>query len=92
VLLDSWDRLADATLSRISSNLYDGRPVGFAFTDYRSGVSELHSQWAQTQEALAGGDTWVRRPTVTRLRLTALDRQSLVLLGDPTVTVPALDG
>jgi hypothetical protein len=76
-------------VSALSSNIYAGQPLGLAFADYRAGVGVLHTDWAQAQSALAGGDTSVR-PTLTRLRLTALDRQSLVLLGDPTVALPAL--
>jgi hypothetical protein len=74
-------------VAALSSNLYHQEPVGLAFAEYRSGVGELHSQWAEDQQKLADGDTSVRE-TLTRLRLTALDRQSLVLLGDPTVTMP----
>ena len=73
----------------LSSNLYDQQPLGLAFADYDAGVGELHTQWAELQRKLANGDTSVRE-TLTRLRLTALDRQSLVLLGDPTVTMPPL--
>lgn len=73
----------------LSSNLYDQQPLGLTFGDYRAGVGDLHAQWAYLQQKLADGDTSVRE-TLTRLRLTALDRQSLVLLGDPTVTIPPL--
>ena len=38
---------------------------------------------------LEKGDTSLLE-LMTRLRLTAVDRQSLVLLGDPTVTLPPL--
>lgn len=73
----------------MSSNLYHQQPLGLILADYRAGVGELHNQWADLQQQLAGGDRSVRE-TLTRLRLTALDRQSLVLLGDPTVTIPPL--
>lgn len=66
-------------------------PVGYAFSDYRAGVGELHSQWAALLDKLAQGLTEVRE-NLTRLRLSAIDRQSLVLLGDPTVTLPPLEG
>lgn len=75
--------------SALSTNLYGGQPIGYAFSDYRAGVGELHTQWHDAYERLAEGFTKFR-PILTRLRLTALDRQSMVLLGDPTVTLPAL--
>jgi hypothetical protein len=76
-------------VAALSSNLYSQQPVGLTFADYRAGVGELHNQWAGLYQDLANGDTSVRE-ALTRLRLTALDRQSLVLLGDPTVTMPPL--
>ncbi len=74
----------------LSTNLFRGQPIGYAFEAYRSGVGELHSQWAGLYDQLAKGSTGVREE-LTRLRLTAVDRQSLVLLGDPTATLPPLD-
>ena len=41
------------------------------------------------KDAIDGGDESVRDAAL-RMRLTALDRQSMVLLGDPTATLPAL--
>lgn len=76
-------------VAALSSNLYHQQPVGLTFADYRAGVGVLHSQWADLHQDLANGDTSVRE-VLTRLRLTALDRQSLVLLGDPTATMPPL--
>lgn len=81
--------LGDHLVAALTSNLYSGSPLGLAFADYRAGVGELHNQWAEAHDKLADGDASVR-PLLTRLRLTALDRQSLVLLGDPTVTLPAI--
>jgi hypothetical protein len=74
----------------LSTNLYAGQPIGHAFSDYRAGVGELHTQWATSYDQRAAGDVTLRE-RLTRLRLTAFDRQSLVLLGDPTVTLPPLD-
>jgi hypothetical protein len=78
-------------VSALSTNLFNGQPIGYAFSDYRSGVGELHSQWVQAFDELSTGNTHVRS-SLTRLRLTAMDRQSVVLLGDPTVTLPPLAG
>jgi hypothetical protein len=75
-------------VNALSTNLYGGgQPLGFAFADYRAGVGVLHTEWATVREQIAGGDV-TQRPEATRLRVAALDRQSLVLLGDPTVTLP----
>lgn len=76
-------------VAALSTNLFAGQPVGLAFEAYRSGVGVLNSQWHHLRDLLNEGQTWVR-PALTRLRLTSIDRQSLVLLGDPTVTLPPL--
>jgi hypothetical protein len=76
-------------VNALSSNLFSGQPLGLAFDDYREGVGVLNTQWADRREQLAAGDVTVRE-TLTRLRLTAIDRQSMVLLGDPTVSLPPL--
>lgn len=81
--------LGGALVAGMSTNLFNGQPIGYALDAYRSGVGVLHTQWAGLHDALAGGDTSVR-DRLTRLRLSAIDRQSLVLLGDPTVTLPML--
>jgi len=84
--------LGGALVAALSTNLLGGRqPVGHAFTDYRLGVGDLHAEWMTAFDELNDGDT-TQRPRLTRLRLTAFDRQSLVLLGDPTVRLPALGG
>lgn len=73
----------------VSTNLFAGQPIGYALEQYRAGVGVLHSDWQDLNDRLNGGDTSVRE-ALTRTRLTALDRQSLVLLGDPTATLPDL--
>jgi hypothetical protein len=76
-------------VAALSTNLYAGQPIGHAFTEYRSGVGQLHTEWVAALAQRSAGDA-SQRPRLTRLRLSALDRQSMVLLGDPTVTLPAL--
>ena len=73
----------------ISTNLYAGQPLGYALNEYRAGVGVLHGDWQHLNDRLNNADTTVRE-ALTRTRLTALDRQSLVLLGDPTATLPDL--
>jgi hypothetical protein len=83
--------LGGEIVAALSTNLYAGQPIGHAFSDYRTAVGELHTQWVSAAEQRAAGDQ-TQRPRLTRLRLSALDRQSMVLLGDPTVTLPPLAG
>lgn len=75
----------------LSANLFSGQPVGLAFDQYRRQIGLLNTTYHSVHNKLAGGDTSVRA-TLTRLRLTALDRQALVLLGDPTVALPSIFG
>lgn len=86
---DTGQGLGGRLVSALSAHLYAGEPLGLALAEYRADVGELHTRWARLRETLAGGDTSVRE-TLTRLRVSALDRQSLVLLGDPTIAFPAL--
>ena len=85
---DTGQGLGNHIVSALSTNLYGGgQPLGHAFADYRAGVGVLHTQWADVRQNIANGDV-TQRPEATRLRVAALDRQSLVLLGDPTVALP----
>jgi hypothetical protein len=85
---ESGQGLGHTIVAGLSTNLLGARqPLGYSLADYRTEVGELHNQWAEQHGQLAAGDTSVRE-TLTRLRLTAIDRQSLVLLGDPTATYP----
>lgn len=81
--------LGGQLVAALSSQLHTGAPVGLAFKDYREGVGQLLADWQETHDRLNAGNLGVR-PQLTRLRLTAVDRQSLVLLADPTVTLPDL--
>ncbi|MFI1379454.1 hypothetical protein [Embleya sp. NPDC020886] len=85
---DTGQGLGGRLVSALSTHLFAGEPLGLTLAEYRADVGELHTRWARLRELLAGGDTSVRE-TLTRLRVSALDRQSLVLLGDPTVALPA---
>jgi hypothetical protein len=89
-IAETGQGLGNDLITALSTNLYAGQPIGHAFSDYRAGVGELHTQWATCYDQRARGDVTVRA-RLTRLRLTAFDRQSMVLLGDPTVTLPPLD-
>ena len=72
------------------NRLYQPWPVGLAFDPYHRGVGELYTQWVKLKDRLdERGDITVL-PDATRVRLTAVDRESLVVLGDPTATLPPL--
>jgi hypothetical protein len=72
------------------NRLYQPWPVGLAFDPYHRGVGELYTQWVKLKDRVkTKGDTTVL-PDATRVRLTAIDRESLVILGDPTATLPPL--
>jgi hypothetical protein len=83
--------LGHEVVTALSTNLFAGQPLGLAFAAYRTGVGQLHTNYANSFDELNNGHPEVR-PTLTRLRLTAIDRQSMVLLGDPAVTLPPLAG
>ncbi len=86
---DTGQLLGGRIVSALSSHLYAGQPLAFAFGEYRADVGQLHTAWFSLNDRLRGGDTSVAEK-MTRLRLSAVDRQSLVLLGDPTVSLPPL--
>jgi hypothetical protein len=84
------DQLLTAGLTRA---FYDGvyrrrsEPIGYALRQHYAPVAGLWSRWALDCDRInAGEDQWTSR--AFRTRLTALDRQSLVVLGDPTVALP----
>jgi len=77
-------------IAALSSNLHHGQPLGLAFAAYREGIGVLTTRWVKLAVRLNRDHDKSVLPTMTRLRLTAWDRQSLVLLGDPTVRIPPL--
>ncbi|WP_030208997.1 hypothetical protein [Streptomyces sp. NRRL S-87] len=86
---ETGQRLGERIVSALTQQLYSGVPLAQAFAEYRADIGQLHTDWHALSDRLAGGDRSVREE-MTRIRLSAVDRQSLVLLGDPTVTLPAL--
>lgn len=81
--------LTDALVGGIYPSLYRRNPVGLALDPHYRGVGDLYGKLADARD---GVDTLVEgaRDDATYYRLTALDRQSLVILGDPTVVLPPL--
>ena len=79
--------------------LYDGmhrarpNPVGMAFKPVFDQVGQLFAQFQQATKASTSVDPALRaraRAAALRTQLGALDRQACVILGDPTVALPAL--
>lgn len=76
-------------------SLYDGlfrgrpEPLGLALARAYAPVAGLWSRWDTERDAAVGGDSTARQRALAA-RMSALDRQSIVVLGDPTVALPAL--
>jgi hypothetical protein len=79
--------------SGLVQTFYDGlyqeqsEPIGYALSRHYHPVGGLWSQWATDRDRINAGDVELL-PAALNARLTALDRQSLVILGDPTVALP----
>jgi hypothetical protein len=90
-------RTRQALTETIQQALYDQMyrerpaPVGLAFDGVYRHVGELLSLWQEAFQEVASPDA-AKRKTARRMaletQLTALDRQSMVILGDPTVALP----
>jgi hypothetical protein len=62
---------------------------GLALGEHYHGVGELYAKLAAAREGVNGRVPGARDDT-TYYKLTAIDRQSLVILGDPTAVIPPL--
>lgn len=79
-------QLTDALGEALHDQLFRRRPVGLALRSYFGAVGAYLSQLADLRDAyLRGADPSSEAFT---LRLAALDRRSLVILGDPAVALP----
>jgi hypothetical protein len=82
--------------SSIRRALYDRmfrkqpEPVGLAVAGCYRHVGELFAQWQQQVQDVNRGVPKAREAAM-HSQLMAIDRQSMVILGDPTVAIPALD-
>lgn len=81
--------------SSLSRGLYSGffrkrpEPVGMAFDSFFNEVGPLFMQWQLIQRDLVRG-TLTRADDALKFQLAAMDRSSLVILGDPAVALPSL--
>ncbi len=83
--------LTESLQKGLYHGLYRARPepVGLAFQGCYRHVGELFSQWNQALTRVAQGQADASLDAL-RTQLTALDRQSMVILGDPTACLPPL--
>jgi hypothetical protein len=86
---DNLQLVSESLVSAVYPNLYLEHPVGLAFKDFFRGVGELWSKYVVARDGVDAGRATAREDAF-RIRLTAHDRQSMVILGDPTVAVPPL--
>ncbi len=86
---DTGQFLTPPLIDAVYPRLYRKEPVGLAFDDYYRGVGVLYGKLEDARKAIDRG-TAGARDLATYYRLTASDRESLVILGDPTVVIPPL--
>jgi hypothetical protein len=88
-------KLTNTITEALYNHLYqsDREPVGLAFRDCFRHVGELLALWEEALNDVASTDAAVRE-AARRLalihQLTAFDRRSMVILGDPTSCIPML--
>ena len=82
----------------LNKALYEGlfrrrpEPIGMAMRSVFASVGTHWQNWRSAKKrAVAEGDV-LARAIAAQAQLAAIDRQSTVILGDPTVTVPAMAG
>lgn len=81
--------LTEPLVRAVYPNLYRRKPVGLALEDHYLGVGELYAKLERARQGVNALEPGAR-DDATYYKLTACDRQSLVVLGDPTVLVPPL--
>jgi hypothetical protein len=76
--------LTSGLVSALYHGLYQkkSQPIGYALASHYEAVADLWAQWYGDSGELE------RFPSALSCRLEALDRQSTVVLGDPTVALP----
>jgi hypothetical protein len=80
--------LTTALEQALYNNIYTATPVGLAFSDWYSSLGGLSVEYEHARDAYNRGEETLN--SVLYCQLAARDRQSMVILGDPTVTLPKL--
>jgi hypothetical protein len=95
--------LQDSVIGQVTTSdtrhaLYDSlfrrnpEPIGMAMRSVYKSVGTYWQNWRTAKKrATQKGDS-LARATAAQAQLAAIDRQSTVVLGDPTVTIPAMLG
>lgn len=88
---ETGELLTNDLRDSLCDGLYRERrePIGMAMTKYFDPLSDLWSKWDNEARLGSRGDAGAKAAQHRALiaRLSALDRQSTVILGDPTVTL-----
>jgi hypothetical protein len=85
---DTNQALTDSVQQALYTELYQPSPVGYAFRRCYDRLAPLFASYDEDQRAFSrGGNT---RDAMLKDILCARDVQSMVILGDPTVALPAL--
>jgi hypothetical protein len=94
---NTGQRLTETIQSALYNRLFQAVPetVGMALQDCYRHVGELFAQWNDALGEINRSDATLdererARRIAMQTQLTALDRQSMVILGDPTVALPPL--
>ena len=82
--------LTDSIQQALYGELYQPSPIGHAFRKCYDRLSSLYASY--DAESVAFGQGGNTRNAMLKDLLVARDLQSMVILGDPTATLPALDG
>ncbi|WP_392543445.1 hypothetical protein [Oryzobacter telluris] len=89
VVPDTGQHVVTELVRGVYPRLFSRQPVGLALAEYYAGVGALYGKLSDARDDV-DAEVEGARERATYYKLTALDRESLVVLGDPTVMVGAL--
>ncbi|HEX6480746.1 MAG TPA: hypothetical protein VF043_18050 [Ktedonobacteraceae bacterium] len=80
--------LTDALGQALYNNVYKPMPIGLAFADWYGTLAGLSIEYERVRNAYNKGEDTLN--AILYCQLATRDRQSMVILGDPTVMLPKL--
>ena len=89
VVPDTGQHVVTELVRGIYPRLFEQKPLGLALAEYYAGVGVLYGKLSDARNQV-DAEVEGARDRATYFKLTALDRESLVVLGDPTVRLPKL--
>jgi hypothetical protein len=89
VVPDTGQHVVTELVRGIYPRLFGRQPLGLALADYYAGVGVLYGKLSDARNDV-DAEVDGARERATYYKLTALDRESLIVLGDPTVRVGPL--